>query len=193
MVMTYDRPPAPDDLRPLEDFVNSAMFLRDRDAFATPDQAARWLAEHDLLPAVSGAELSGWPLAELVRAREAIRDFLDPATAASAVPTLNDIAASTLAPPSWTDDGQPRLTSRTNNGKASAAIGALIGRLVGTLFTAGITGETSRLKICQAPDCRWVFYDRSPSRRAIWCSMDICGARHKMRAYRSRRQSPASS
>ncbi|WP_373299583.1 CGNR zinc finger domain-containing protein [Amycolatopsis acidiphila] len=49
-----------------------------------------------------------------------------------------------------------------------------------------MTGRARRLKPCTAPGCRWLFYDRSPAGNSVWCNMDICGARHKMRAYRSR-------
>jgi len=52
---------------------------------------------------------------------------------------------------------------------------------------AGVaTGEWSRVKLCAAPDCRWAFYDVSRNGRGRWCSMDICGNRHKTRTYRER-------
>ncbi|MEW2548245.1 CGNR zinc finger domain-containing protein [Streptomyces sp. NPDC047002] len=52
-------------------------------------------------------------------------------------------------------------------------------------------GDWTRLKLCAAPDCRWAFYDASRSGRGRWCDMEICGNRHKTRAYRERRQHPA--
>ncbi|MGW5071390.1 CGNR zinc finger domain-containing protein, partial [Streptomyces cyaneofuscatus] len=55
------------------------------------------------------------------------------------------------------------------------------------LLRDGLTGRhATRLKACAAPECRWVFYDRAPSSNGLWCDMDVCGARHKMRAYRAR-------
>jgi predicted RNA-binding Zn ribbon-like protein len=45
----------------------------------------------------------------------------------------------------------------------------------------------SRLKMCAAPDCHWVFYDRSKPRTGRWCSMAVCGNRVKAREYRRRR------
>ncbi|WP_327355605.1 CGNR zinc finger domain-containing protein [Streptomyces sp. NBC_01304] len=44
-----------------------------------------------------------------------------------------------------------------------------------------------RLKACEAPHCHWAYYDRSPAGRSRWCSMQVCGARAKMRAYRARK------
>jgi predicted RNA-binding Zn ribbon-like protein len=45
----------------------------------------------------------------------------------------------------------------------------------------------SRLKMCSAPDCHWVFYDRSKPCTGRWCSMAVCGNRMKAREYRRRR------
>jgi predicted RNA-binding Zn ribbon-like protein len=59
---------------------------------------------------------------------------------------------------------------------------------------AATAGTWPRLKVCGADDCRWAFYDRSPTRSGCWCSMAGCGARAKSRAYRQRaaasRQAP---
>ncbi|WP_199844976.1 CGNR zinc finger domain-containing protein, partial [Streptomyces scabiei] len=47
-------------------------------------------------------------------------------------------------------------------------------------------GTWQRLKACEAPDCHWAYYDRSPAGRGRWCSMQVCGARAKMRRYRAK-------
>jgi predicted RNA-binding Zn ribbon-like protein len=52
--------------------------------------------------------------------------------------------------------------------------------------TARIRGSWSRLKICPADDCRWAFYDTSRNRSRRWCSMEVCGNRNKVRAFRER-------
>jgi len=51
---------------------------------------------------------------------------------------------------------------------------------------AATAGTWSRLKCCPGRRCGWAFYDRSASSRSRWCSMQVCGARAKMRAYRDR-------
>jgi predicted RNA-binding Zn ribbon-like protein len=48
------------------------------------------------------------------------------------------------------------------------------------------SGTWLRLKACEAPDCHWAYYDRSPAGRGRWCSMSVCGARAKMRRYRAK-------
>lgn len=50
-------------------------------------------------------------------------------------------------------------------------------------------GTWGRLKACRNEDCLWIFYDAPKNRSGRWCNMDVCGARHKMRAYRQRRSS----
>lgn len=50
-----------------------------------------------------------------------------------------------------------------------------------------LTGpELARIRRCGAPDCGWLFVDRSRNGTRRWCSMDGCGAREKMRRYRAR-------
>jgi predicted RNA-binding Zn ribbon-like protein len=48
------------------------------------------------------------------------------------------------------------------------------------------SGTWDRLKVCPDDDCAWVFYDESRNRSRRWCSMNACGNRHKVRAYRDR-------
>ncbi|MCA9550442.1 MAG: ABATE domain-containing protein [Myxococcales bacterium] len=46
--------------------------------------------------------------------------------------------------------------------------------------------SSERLKRCSAEnECGWLFVDDSKNNARRWCSMDTCGARAKMRRYRS--------
>ncbi|MFF9589604.1 CGNR zinc finger domain-containing protein [Streptomyces sp. NPDC014646] len=62
----------------------------------------------------------------------------------------------------------------------------LTARVARAIAEAAADGTWARLKACEADDCRWAYYDRSPAGRRRWCSMSVCGARAKMRAYRAR-------
>jgi len=79
---------------------------------------------------------------------------------------------------------------RTTGGPTGA--GAAAGAVLEALTRGEFTGRCARLKVCAAPECRWVFFDRSPANSGSWCSMQICGARHKMRSYRDRGRGQAS-
>lgn len=175
----YDRPPAPEPLRTVEDFGNSARFLHDEDAFADLDGTRGWLRDREWHEAA--VALDDAARRELVRAREAVRAHLAGEDSAA----VNDFAARLLASPRW-QDGAPVILVR-----AGSAVDGVIGRVLAVLLTEDLAGRAGRLKVCRAPDCRWLFYDRSPANNSTWCSMDICGARHKMRTYRSRRANRA--
>jgi len=58
---------------------------------------------------------------------------------------------------------------------------------VGIVYTAMADGTWSRLKACRRDVCRWLFYDRSRNRSAVWCRMAVCGNRTKTKAYRARK------
>jgi predicted RNA-binding Zn ribbon-like protein len=47
--------------------------------------------------------------------------------------------------------------------------------------------EPGRLRHCDNPACTMVFYDRGKNNRRRWCSMAVCGNRHKVASYRARK------
>jgi len=53
-------------------------------------------------------------------------------------------------------------------------------------------GARQHLKQCANPDCRILFYDDSRTHRRRWCSMALCGNRHKVAAFARRNAEPAS-
>ncbi|WP_432056180.1 CGNR zinc finger domain-containing protein [Streptomyces sp. bgisy022] len=62
----------------------------------------------------------------------------------------------------------------------------LLSRIAAAVAETVSTGTWARLKACEAVTCHWAYYDRSPAGRGRWCSMQVCGARAKMRRYRAR-------
>ncbi|WP_432135438.1 MULTISPECIES: CGNR zinc finger domain-containing protein [unclassified Streptomyces] len=75
-----------------------------------------------------------------------------------------------------------------HDGSASlrADEGPLLSRVAVAVARALVDGTWARLKACEAPTCHWAYYDRSPAGRGRWCSMQVCGARAKMRRYRAK-------
>ena len=45
--------------------------------------------------------------------------------------------------------------------------------------------DSTRLRFCENPDCRWVFYDTTRSRTRRWCA-DSCGNLIKVRRFRAK-------
>lgn len=63
-----------------------------------------------------------------------------------------------------------------------------LGKILADVAVAAAKGTWVRMKICAAEDCRCAYYDHSKSRTGRWCSMQVCGNRHKTRRYRRRRK-----
>ncbi|MBK1788421.1 CGNR zinc finger domain-containing protein [Prauserella cavernicola] len=175
--MVYARSGAPGELGELEALCNSARLLYTEDALITSASAAAWLREQ-------GRDLGEPNRKEhdlLVTLRETVREHLAGTSPEASATTLNRIAKSTVVGIRWSPEGEPVLPPKRPSG-----VETYVAELLGALFTAGLSGELDKLKVCRNPACRYVFYDRSPAQNSVWCSMDICGARNKMRTYRSR-------
>lgn len=71
-------------------------------------------------------------------------------------------------------------------GLAPASGATLLSRVALAVAEALVAGTWQRLKACEADDCLFAYYDRSPAGRGRWCSMQVCGARAKMRRYRAK-------
>jgi predicted RNA-binding Zn ribbon-like protein len=50
-----------------------------------------------------------------------------------------------------------------------------------------VEGQNAPLKRCANAGCRLFFYDDSRTRRRRWCSMAVCGNRHKVAAFLKRK------
>src|SRR5262249_24189842 len=50
-------------------------------------------------------------------------------------------------------------------------------------------GPQARLRLCANPRCGLFFYDTSRTHRRRWCSMTVCGNRHKVAAFARRHAS----
>jgi predicted RNA-binding Zn ribbon-like protein len=70
---------------------------------------------------------------------------------------------------------------------ATGLSGAL-GRILAAAFLAELDGSWERLKECSDETCTGVFYDRSKNHSGKWCSMQSCGNRNKVRAWRARQR-----
>jgi predicted RNA-binding Zn ribbon-like protein len=146
------------------------------DALSSPRALSQWLTAHDL--AAPGTRVSAADLADAVALRTALRQALVDESGAAAALAHHSLQL-VPEPPSGL-----RLVARS---------GAPWSRtLIETVATSAVRGDWARLKLCAAPDCRWAFHDTSRSGRGRWCEMDVCGNRHKTRAYRDRQHANAS-
>ena len=177
------RAPAPGALRLIQALVNTLNAETDRDLLGTAAEAARWLATGRLMPA--GAGLTGAQHRALLELREAIRRVLsghaerrdEPEAAARLTMALACCRLALAVDPA----GGVRLVSADHD-----PFSRVVGEIAMAIAAAAAAGTWERLKCCPGLRCGWAFYDRSASSRSRWCSMQVCGARSKMRAYRDR-------
>jgi predicted RNA-binding Zn ribbon-like protein len=177
------RAPAPGSLRLIQALVNTLNAETGRDLLGTAPEAARWLTEAALLSA--GSALTGVQQAALVELREATRQVLSGHTERREDPEAASRLTMALAPSRLTlavdPAGGVRLVSADHD-----PFSRVIGGIAAAIAEAATAGTWARLKCCPGQRCGWAFFDRSASSRSRWCSMQICGARAKMRAYRDR-------
>jgi predicted RNA-binding Zn ribbon-like protein len=166
-VARYDLPKAaPEPLRAVQQLVNTIDLEREREWLSA------WLEERDVRPTPRNLERAR-------KVREALRELLyannghgrrgDPYAAldAAAAPLRVSLRDCSLVP-------------------ARGGIEGALAHVAGVAYEAMRNGSWSRLKACRNAGCRWAFWDESKNQSARWCSMQLCGNRTKVRAYRRR-------
>lgn len=164
------------------DFVNTRELRPVEEQLDSPAALVAWLAERGLV--AEGTRATRAELAEAIRVREALRDLLA---------AQNGLSADVGAASAEVDDGVCRaklaarfVDSRSALVPAAGGVRGAVGAILAEVFAGQSDGTWARLKACRADDCRWVFLDTSKNRSRAWCSMDSCGNREKVRAYRER-------
>lgn len=186
-----DKYSVPSELAALYDFVNSLDLRCYReqgvqhapsDTLASRAEAQAWMRAHSLL--LPRHLLSKEEHRRALALRQALRAFLEAAPAersqSSDIGKALEAAAAAF----------PLLLTTAQNGLALSPKGAnQLGRVLAELNRLSETARLDRLKMCESPECRWVFFDRSKPANRRWCSSDRCGNRQKVRTYRERHRS----
>jgi len=176
-----DREPAPGRLALVQRFVNTVDYEHGREVLSDPARLRRLLAELGLIAA--DADVSEDDLRRAIAVREALRALALGNNGVAVDPEQLSVLERAAA------DG--RLVIRFDGARAVLApsvtgVRGALADLVGIVHTAMADGTWARLKACRRDVCRWLFYDRSRNRSAVWCQMAVCGNRTKTRAYRTR-------
>jgi len=179
-----DTPPAPGDLELLQRFLN----LHDHDAAGAEldpplEMIRTFLLERGLLsPHEPFGESERATALALRRALRSLiargREGLAPEDAE----VIDEIGIRAGLHPHFHAGRVPTLEPR------GEGVAAAFGKLVAIAFLASFDGSFEHLKLCADPTCRAVFYDRSRNRSGKWCSMEVCGNRAKVRAWRERQR-----
>lgn len=183
-----DKYSIPSELAALYDFVNSVDLRCYReqgvqhtpsDALASRAEAQAWMRAHDLL--APRHFLSKEEHRRALELRQALRTFLK---ASPAERTRNRVIGKGLETAAA---AFPLLLKTTQNGLALSPKGAnQLGRVLTEFNRLSQIAQLDRLKMCESPECRWVFFDRTKPANRRWCSSNRCGNRQKVRTFRER-------
>jgi len=180
-----DTAPAPGNLQLLQRFLNLHEHEPDGPEIDPPLEMVRtFLVERGLLEREERFDETDRET--YIELRHALRNLIlagddEPLSPADA-DVIDRAALAAGLHPHFHSEGDPRLEPR-GEGPASA-----FGRVVAIAFVASFDGTFGHLKLCAADDCRAVFYDRSKNHSGRWCSMEVCGNRAKVRAWRERQK-----
>lgn len=176
---------APEELRLVQEFVNTKNLMRGYDLLESVESAVGWFAESGY--EVSGRNISREDLERLHSLREGLREiFLShnievSAGIGEAISRLNRLVGFAALVARFNPSGEPFLEP------SSTGIERFTEDILAAAVRAQHLGLWQRLKACANEECRWVFYDGSKNRSGSWCVMEICGSRAKMRSYRKRK------
>jgi predicted RNA-binding Zn ribbon-like protein len=176
---------APGELALVRAFVNTRDIDHGKEELGDPAALAAWLSARGLLD--EGTEASTGDVRRATWLREALRELLlsnndGRPVPADAARVLDDVAARARLRLRVGADGSARLEAE------GRGVDGALGRLLVIVYRSMETGTWSRLKACREDTCKWAFYDHSKNRSGHWCSMEVCGSRHKARQYRERRK-----
>lgn len=151
------------------------------------DDVLRWLARQGIVtapgtPAPDPAALLAQALALRTLARELIGRHKEGKPVE--VEGLNVYLHAHLGAPHLAHGADGRLVlGRVPRGDAIAALLGPVAEAVAHLLA---DGDFALVRQCEHPECVLWFYDRTKAHKRRWCSMALCGNRHKAAQFRKK-------
>lgn len=151
------------------------------------EDVLQWLARYDITPTTEGKTLVPGELltqAKALRAlaRQLITEFKQEKS--PEISELNQYLHAFLTVPTLERDHNGQLV--LNRVSRSEMIGSLLGPVAEAVAQLLVEGNFDLVKRCEHPDCILWFYDRTKAHKRRWCSMALCGNRHKAAQFRKR-------
>jgi predicted RNA-binding Zn ribbon-like protein len=159
------------------------------DILESAEDVFAWLKRAEVLvPATDCTPISEPLLNSARRLRESIRELVEKRKAGEKGDplVLNTFLAESQSYPQLIWSKANRLTmERVRAQETFESILAPIAEVAADLLT---TADFRLIKRCEDESCVFWFYDLTKSHRRRWCSMELCGNRHKVASYRARRR-----
>ncbi len=176
---------------PALDFLNSVARREGKlvDSLQRDSDVLEWLARAGWPVETGSAALRPLSLIQTARTlRETIRTLVEKRKAGKRVDpdALNAFLAESRSYLKLTQkkDGSLQLTRKWKQRTA----GEMLAPLSESAADLLADGNFDLVRRCQNDECVLWFYDRTKSHHRRWCSMATCGNRHKVMAFRQRRQ-----
>nr|WP_314544139.1 ABATE domain-containing protein [uncultured Massilia sp.] len=145
-----------------------------------------WLARHGI--AASAADIDRDELLAQARALRALARRLvvqrKEDGSAGDIGALNAWLHAHVGAPHLERDGAGNWTLLRR--ASGTPVAALLGPLAEAVAQLLVDGQFELVRQCEHPDCVLWFYDRTKAHKRRWCSMALCGNRHKAAQFRKR-------
>ncbi|KTB54814.1 ABATE domain-containing protein [Pseudomonas sp. MAFF 301514] len=142
----------------------------------------QWVEQNGIPLFEPGALLSAArELREVIRELVAARKAQQPGNPAA----LNSFLRKAVSHPQlvWRAGETPTLERQRKQQTAEQFL-APIAEAAATLL---VEGDFNLIRRCEHPECILWFYDRTKAHKRRWCSMALCGNRHKVAEFRKRK------
>jgi predicted RNA-binding Zn ribbon-like protein len=175
--------------RPVLDFLNSRMRVNEEDVdlLQSDEDVLIWLKQAGFpAPAIDSNIAPGTLLRSARKLRESVRSLVEKRkTGKRGDPSiLNSFLAASRSHSQLVWGKSNTLTIHTVRRQETAeSILAPVAEAAAHLLT---TADFELVKRCEDDTCVLWFFDQTKSHNRRWCSMEICGNRHKVAAYRVR-------
>src|SRR5690606_30127426 len=100
------------------------------------------------------------------------------------ISSLNKYLHAYISAPHLERDGEGKFV--LTRSACGEAIASLLGPVAEAVAQLLVEGNFTLVKQCEHPDCVLWFYDRTKAHKRRWCSMALCGNRHKAAQFRKR-------
>lgn len=160
------------------------------DFWTSNQDVLRWLAQNGVTP--TGKQTA--PADLLPRGRELRAVVRDLVTARKQggrldIDALNPFLHPYLTSPQLQRDAEGHLVlTRVARGDTTASLLGPVAEAAAVLLAEG---DFDLVRQCEHEDCVLWFYDRTKSHKRRWCSMALCGNRHKAAQFRKRGSGPS--
>ena len=151
------------------------------------DDVLRWLARQGIVPApgAAAADLAAL-LAHALALRTLARELIGRRSEGKTIAPdgLNAYLHAHLSAPHLALDAAGGLVLRRV--PLGDAIAALLGPVAEAVAQLLAEGDFTLVRQCEHPECVLWFYDSTKAHKRRWCSMALCGNRHKAAQFRKK-------